>query len=124
MKKNQTGVLLILLFMSIQSYSQTIDSAAVKIVEANLKIVNDYLKDFNSDPTHKRAGAISFLTRLTGVPSKSDGSFIGQLSPTQEDYIQWKKWLSFYKQHIKWDREKNVIIVNKEITPENIPSDL
>lgn len=114
--------MLIAFCQAIHANSQTIDSAALKIVDANLRVINDYLKDPNSDPTHKRARAITFLTYLTGIPSQSDGSFSGQLSPTPQDYKNWVSWTHFYKSNLIWDKSNNKIIVHKEVAVTNVDS--
>ncbi len=53
--------------LSIKSYSQNIDSTAVKIVKSHLKLISDYLKNGETDFRFYNAGSISFLTRLTGI---------------------------------------------------------
>jgi hypothetical protein len=96
-------------------YSQTDDTTAIKIVESSLKTIGDYLKDNKSDSAGLRSRAIWFLTTLTGIPSQSDGNFFGQFSPTLQDYNNWKNWLMFYKNYLKWDKTRNVIIVSNEV---------
>jgi hypothetical protein len=61
------------------------------------------------------AESISFLTKLTGIQSKSDGNYIGQTSPELEDYKNWTIWYSLTKEFIYWDEESKLIILMKKI---------
>lgn len=119
MKSRTTvAVILILLFSipsSINSYSQNIDSTALKIVKSHLKLISDFLKNGETDSRFYNAGSITFLTRLTGIASESDGNFFGQSHPTQSDYQKWSDWLELYQRFLSYDRKKGVIIVHREV---------
>jgi len=124
MKIVKIAVFLFFIAKTNSAYAQTVDSTAIKIVESSLKTIGDYLKDKNSDSAGLRNRAIWFLSTLTGIPSQSGGNYFGQFSPTQQDYNNWKNWLVLYKNYLKWDKTRNVIIVNNEVTvlDENRPS--
>lgn len=117
---------IILLFVSFAvlinfGYSQ-IDTVAVKIIKKSLKVISDYLKDKNSDTAMYRSRAIVFLSQLTGIPSESPGTYIGQSSPTQKDYNRWIEWLHIYENSLIYDNKRKVIIVSKvvKVLDENI----
>jgi hypothetical protein len=97
MKIIKIAVFIFFIIKTNSAYSQSYDSAAVKIVESSLKTIGDYLKDNNSDSAGLRSRAISFLTNLTGISSQSDANYFGQFSPTQQDYTNWKTGWCFIR---------------------------
>lgn len=95
------------------SFPQKVDSACLKIVNLQLEIIKNYLGDPNADTSLKRVDAINFLTELTGIPSESDGNYIGQTMPTKRDYLMWSKWLILNETSITIDKKLNKIMVQK-----------
>jgi len=116
MKKYLFPVVLFIWFNS-SSFAQKIDSSCLRIVTTQLNIIKKYLENPNSDSLLKRVGVIKFLTKLTGIPSESDGNYIGQTTPTQRDYNMWSNWLLLNESNLKYDKKSNTIILNKVIQP-------
>jgi hypothetical protein len=118
--KKAVIITLVFIFSTVTSYSQTIDSMALKIVQAHLNLISDYLKKNKDkantfDPSFNGQGSVRFLTKLTGIPSESSGNFGGQFPPTENDYKRWVLWLSYYKESMKWDNKNKIIIINREM---------
>jgi hypothetical protein len=103
--------------------AQTKDSIAYSLIEKSLKVVKDYLRETNSSDVTSRALVVDFLTRLTGIPSQSDGDYIGQYSPTSQDYESWLKWYRLNKEFIYWNANTKRVIVKKEISPPKLMQD-
>lgn len=103
--------------------SQTIDTTAIRIVESSLMSVEKYLRNSKEDSSRLMGRAIWFLTEVTGIPSRSDGNFLGQFSPTWLDYYNWKNWIVLNKKFLFWDNEKKIIVIHKTVNAleENIP---
>ena len=116
MKKYLVPVVLFIWFNS-SSFAQKIDSSCLRIVTTQLNIIKKYLENPNSDSLLKRVGVIQFFTNLTGIPSESDGNYIGQTTPTQRDYFMWNNWLLLNESSLKYDKKSNTIILNKVIQP-------
>ena len=106
-------------FLPVKSYSQTVDSTALKIVESHLKLISDCVKNNNRGVASICAESIKFLTNLTGISSEAGGGFAGPRDPTKNDYKRWIIWLSYYKTSLKWDSKKKVIIIHKEVEVPN-----
>lgn len=116
MKKHLFPVVLFIWFDS-SSFAQNIDSSCLSIVNKQLTIIRNCLENPNSDTLLKRVGVIQFFTNLTGIPSESDGNYIGQTTPTQRDYFMWSNWLLLNESSLKYDKKSNTIILNKVIQP-------
>jgi hypothetical protein len=113
-------IILFLIFSTTTSYSQAVDSMALKIIQAHLNLISDYLKKNKEkantfDMSFVGEGSVRFLTKLTGIPSESSGNFGGQFSPTENDYKRWVLWLSYYKESMIWDNKNKVIIIHREM---------
>jgi hypothetical protein len=63
--------------------------------------------------------SVSFLTKLTGIPSSSGGDYGGSLPPTFQDLAYWKTWYTINKGDIYWDEKLRVIVLHKQIDPNN-----
>jgi len=116
MKKAIIGFLFIFSLHSFTS-AQVTDSSGYVIVKNQLAIIKNFLANPNSDTTLKRVSVIKFLTILTGITSESDGNYIGQLNPTQNDYTLWERWLILNQESIYWDKKTENIIIHKTVKP-------
>ena len=116
--KKLAKFLLVLFFcgLTLVSQAQSQDSVAYKIIEQNLNIIENYLRDNKSDPTLGRVNAIAFLTDLTTIPSESTGNYVGQYSPTEKDFFLWKIWYKEHKSEVLWDADKRKIIIHRMIS--------
>ena len=99
-----------------QISAQKADTAAFKIVEANIKVVNEYLNKRETS-LQKISDAIIFFTDLTGIPSESDGKYYSQFHPTKTDLKAWSTWYHLNKEYIFWDKEIKVIVLYRKIKP-------
>jgi hypothetical protein len=95
-------------------YAQKTDTAAVRIVQAHLKIVADYL-DQKEKSLQKISDAIILLTDLTGIRSESDGNYYAQFHPTRNDLKAWTSWLDFNKDYLFWDKEIGSLVLYKKV---------
>jgi hypothetical protein len=106
---------LCLFILNTQSKAQAHDTTGCAVIEKCLKIVDNYLKAQKPVNVIEMDALISFLTYFTGIPSKSDGSYIGQISPTKEDYENWTKWFTLNKENIFWDDKSKALILKKSM---------
>lgn len=90
--------------------SQNLTKAHFEI-KSRLEIIENYLKDVNSDPALKRIEAINFLEDLTKIESESDGNDLGKLNPTKNDLQKWTNWYSINKSKIYWSVKDNKVHV-------------
>ena len=97
------------------AFGQKVDSTCFKIISSRLEVIKNYLENPNSDTLLKRVGIISFLSELTGIPSESDGSYIGQTMPTKKDYQLWFNWLLLNQTNLTYDKQHKTIILNKSV---------
>jgi hypothetical protein len=88
-----------------------------KLINESLQVLEKYLTDPNSSKSSDRASIVHFFTELTGIASKSDGSYIGQISPTKEDVINWSRWFLMNQENISWDEKSGKIILTKCVAP-------
>ena len=100
------SILAILLFWGCQPERlHKKNSIAKEKVEYYLNIIKNYTNDINSDSCLKRIEAVSFLYKLSGIPSESSISDLGVLSPTVNDYQRWQNWYIQNKRNIYWNRK-------------------
>lgn len=110
----KTVFLLLIAMASIKVSAQSIDSIAVKMVEANAQVISNYLNKKESS-LQKIADAVAFFTELTGISSEADGTYYGQYHPTVKDLEAWNKWLLLNRQYLFWDKEIKYIILYKKV---------
>lgn len=97
--------------------AQQVDSAALKIAEANLKVIGDYL-DKKDSSLQKISNAVSFFTDLTGIASEAEGTYYGQYHPTRNDWKAWKSWIRRNREYIQWDKEVQSVVLFKKVRTE------
>jgi hypothetical protein len=117
----KTSLLILVLFSSLVSVAQAStaqkeDTAVTRVVEANLRVINQYLIKKESS-LQKISDAIIFFTELTGIPSESDGAYYGQYHPTENDAKAWGTWCRFNQPYLFWDKELKSIILYKTTKP-------
>jgi hypothetical protein len=76
----------------------------------NFAVVNLYVKNTDSDPSLKRIEAIHFLESLTGISSKTDGTFFGKMSCSSEDVENWLAWYVQNRSCLTWNKRRKIII--------------
>lgn len=96
-----------------------VKSAADSIIIKNLDVIEKYVSKPNSDSLPFMSIYISFFTNLTGIPSESDGDYMGQHNPTKKDFESWYVWYIYNKKNLFWDNDAKVIVLNKRISPPN-----
>ena len=96
--------------------AQKIDSVVIKVVEANLNVINEYLNKKETS-LQKISDAIIFFTELTGIASESDGNYYGQFHPTKNDLKAWASWYHLNKENLFWDKELKSVILYKKVKP-------
>lgn len=91
------------------------DSAAVRIVENSL----DTIKQYQLRPYPKSISTVTiaarFMIDLTGIPSTSDGNYVGQYPPNEADLRNWYVWFELNKQYLVWDKKSQSIILKKQV---------
>ena len=117
MKANFKSITLIVLLFGLKPtvQAQERDTTGSKIVEKCLIEVQASIKDRSSMHTLNLPYIVSFLTRLTGIASESNGNYDGQDSPTEKDYRNWRKWYFLNKEFLGWDNEKKEVILKKSV---------
>lgn len=123
MKTTKIAVTLLFFLYSNFANSQ-IDSTAVQIVQKSLNTVKGYIEG-NKNINGSLAGrAVVFLFQLTGIASENGGSFIGPNAPSLKDYEKWEKWLYTNMENIRWQKDRQIILIKKEVKvlAENVPS--
>jgi len=106
-------LIIVNLMVSSLLFSQKQDNKAIakSMVENQLKLIYNYVKEIDPDSTLKRVGAIDFLEQLTKIQSESDTwGQIGKLDPTEKDYLRWKGWYDKNKEKLYWDSKKKKVI--------------
>lgn len=88
---------------------------AWRVINGQLKIIGDYVYWRSADNTVRTGGAVHFLNMLTGIQSESDGNFVGQLSPTIKDYINWNRWFIGNRNYLFADEKTKTIVLRREI---------
>lgn len=118
MKKKWITLILFIVLLNgvlIKTYSQKIDSMALKIVEAHLKVISNYIETKKNGELFTGGGSVSFLTKLSGISSEAGGSFAGPNAPTENDYRRWFIWFNYFKESLRWDSNRKLIIIYKEM---------
>lgn len=108
----------LIFFLFANSFYCNVDTSnkmACSIVERHLKVIKNYLDKRDIDSSGQRMNSISFLEELTNIQSESDGTFIGKLSPTKNDYNNWNSWYRENKSFLLFDdKNKRVYLKKKE----------
>jgi hypothetical protein len=108
--------LLFIFFGFKQAGAQQVDSAVLKVVDANFKVISEYLNKKETS-LQKISDAIIFFTDLTGIQSESDGKYYGQFHPTKNDLNAWTAWYTFNKAYLFWDKDIKSILLYKKVKP-------
>ncbi|HMK20203.1 MAG TPA: hypothetical protein VK492_18515 [Chitinophagaceae bacterium] len=112
----RTILVSIIVQFSIETNGQT-KSDADSIIIKNLNVIEKYISSPNSSSLPDMNIYISFFTNLTGIPSESDGDYIGQHNPTKKDFESWYVWYVYNKKNLSWDNDAKVIVLNIRISP-------
>jgi hypothetical protein len=94
--------------------SQSIDTAAYARVDNALKILKTKINSKSID-IKVNSNLITFFSHLTGIPSDSDGNYMGQYHPSERDYILWKNWLVSNRYNIKYNKDSNMIYLKVKV---------
>jgi hypothetical protein len=83
-----------------QNTIQQNDRQKIKF-EKYLKIIEESIISDTMIGADRVPEAIFYLERITDISSEADGTFIGKLFPTENDFKRWKEW---YEKHynVKW----------------------
>ncbi len=108
-------VFYLIFFLPCVLKGQTSDEKIDSVLEHNFRILERYLKDMNSDPSLRRVEIISFFERITEIDSDADGTYIGKLSFTYVNFMDWKDWIARHRRYLFWNSltkqiEKRVLI--------------
>jgi hypothetical protein len=106
--KNFILLIAIILTTNRVAAQKTDSICSLKFVQS-LNVIKQYLNNNNSDTALKRVSAIHFLTMISGIPSESDGNYIGQLDPTYKDYSNWQNWYLKNRHKISCAKTQNKI---------------
>lgn len=99
-------------FWGYDSFAQNNKAACVQ-VEQRLKIIKDYVDGKNSDSSLRRAEAIAFFEKLTGIASNSDIIAENKLEPSIAEYHKWNNWYQENMSKLYWDKRKKQVRVKK-----------
>lgn len=102
------------LAISINSTAQT-DTTVDKIIKERFRILSNCVSDSQSMPVSPCAKGLNFFVELTGITSEANGSYSGQISPTENDLRKWKIWYILNQQYLGWDEKSKSIILKKSI---------
>ena len=55
--------------------------------------------------------ALTFLERVTQIPSTAEYTYAGRFKVPREDYEKWKAWFKQNKDKLKWNKEEQKVDV-------------
>jgi hypothetical protein len=91
--------------------------SAQQIVKKNLDVIESFVNEKYPKKPFVGWSSVSFLTKLTGIPSSTGGDYGGSLPPDSQDLNYWKVWYNLNKDNIYWDNKLKVIVLHKQIDP-------
>jgi len=106
-------LLLLLLPLLQQGNAQAKDSTAARIIEAQLKVISNYL-DKKETSLQKISEAVDFLTQVSGVASELEGSYYAQYHPTAADLKAWTSWYKHSEEYLFWDKEQRAVVLYRK----------
>ncbi len=84
---------------------------ACEIFKKNLLIIKDRIERKKGQDVGEVNQAIIFLEQVTNIQSHSNGTFIGRLYPTKEDYTNWLNWFKINQSNLYWDDKEQKVKV-------------
>jgi len=104
---------MLLLSCSEVSRKQNSNLEACTEVECKLYFLKCFL-DGKPDSILVVIKIVRYLENVTGIESEASGSDIGKFNPTENDYINWKKWYNCNKGSLYWDESGNKVKILKK----------
>ena len=62
-------------------------------------------------PLDKIQEAIAFMEEISNIQSQAEGTYIGRLRATSEDYNNWLNWYNQNKLRLRWDKAKQEVVL-------------
>ena len=113
MKRSITNLLLPIIFFCYTSCLAQDNKIACIQYEQRLNTIKDYLDGKTSDSTLRRAEAIVFLEKITGIFSNADIIDGSQLEPSFIEYGNWENWYQENKSKLYLDKRKRQVRIKK-----------